>query len=85
MSTDLTRDLKQLADAGINGSTNMVKGKFPYYISRLEKLDAYFNAQAENAKGYFKDSQQRDMAMAALAQRENTARAMADALKSLDN
>jgi NAD(P)-dependent dehydrogenase (short-subunit alcohol dehydrogenase family) len=84
MSSDLTRDLKQLADAGRNDSGKIVRGKFPYYISRLEKLAAYFNVQAENAKGYFKDPQQRDMAMAALAQRENVARVMAKALNDLN-
>jgi NAD(P)-dependent dehydrogenase (short-subunit alcohol dehydrogenase family) len=84
ISSDLTRDLKQLADGRANGSNNMVKGKFPYYISRLEKLAAYFNSQAENARGYFKDPGQRDLAMAALAQRENTASAMVRALKDLN-
>jgi hypothetical protein len=84
MSAELTRDLQHLAGAG-NGNSGTIKGKFPYYISRVEKLAAYFNAQAENARGYFKDPKQRDVAMTALAQRENAARAMAKALNDLDN
>lgn len=83
MSADLTKDLEELTRSGGNGRTGEIKAKFPYVIARLEKLSAYFNAQAENAKGYFKDPNQRDAAIAALAERENTARSMANALKDL--
>jgi NAD(P)-dependent dehydrogenase (short-subunit alcohol dehydrogenase family) len=85
MSAELSRDLSHLAQSGGNGSSGTIKGKFPYYSSRLEKLAAYFGAQTENARGYFKDPVQRDTALAALARREEAANAMAKALKELDN
>lgn len=81
MSADLTRDMEALTRQ--DGDVGAIKGKLPYAIARLEKLAAYFNAQAENAKGYFKDPKQREVALAALEQREKVASAMAKALKEL--
>jgi NAD(P)-dependent dehydrogenase (short-subunit alcohol dehydrogenase family) len=83
ISVDLARDMEELARSGENGKAAVIKGKFPYYIARIEKLAAYFNAQAENAKGYFKDPEQRDTAIAALAQRESAALGMTKALREL--
>ncbi len=81
MSADLTGDMEALAHH--DGNAEAIKSKLPYVIARLEKLAAYFNAQAENAKGYFKDPKQREVALAALEQREKAASAMVKALKEL--
>jgi hypothetical protein len=83
VSADLTRELEVLARSG--DGAEKIKTRFPYVIARLEKLAAYFNAQADNAKGYFKDPVQRDAAIAALALRERAAIAMVTALKELSN
>ncbi|HMK48175.1 MAG TPA: SDR family oxidoreductase [Methanocella sp.] len=82
MGDDLIRDLEDLERG--NGNVGVFKGKVPYYIARLEKLSVYFSAQVENARGYFKDPTQRELAIAALAQRESAARRLAQALKSIE-
>ncbi|MGA9138755.1 MAG: SDR family oxidoreductase [Methanocella sp.] len=80
MSGDLTRDMEELERSG---RSDAIKGKLPYVISRLEKLETYFRAQAENAKGYFKDPEQRDVALAELARRESVTAVTVKALKEL--
>jgi NAD(P)-dependent dehydrogenase (short-subunit alcohol dehydrogenase family) len=80
ISADLVRDMEELGRPGSDCRADAIMGKLSYYIDRVERLAAYFGAQAENAKGYFKDPKQREIALKALAQREEAARAMTAAL-----
>lgn len=83
---DLTADFGELAkaaDAGDTAKANALKAKFPVLLPRVEKLERYIQSSIENAKQYFKDPKQREIALDALAQRQEAVRDVIKALKEL--
>nr|WP_255668457.1 SDR family oxidoreductase [Methanocella sp. CWC-04] len=83
VSADLVNDLNELSCPDGADKAASIKGKFPYVISKLEKLADYFKGSIENAKGWFKDPKQRDIAVEALERRENAVKSLISSLKEL--
>ena len=83
LSGDLTHNLDDLTGEEDRGKAEAIRSKFLYIIDRLETLAAYFFALSEESKGYFRDREERDAAIATLKYREKTAASLAGALKDL--